>query len=198
MGSEIGGHAVLDFMNTCGGAGKVRDKERLIDWAAAVEWAAANGVLDDRDGRVLQVVRSLEGRRAAAALKELVALREAAHAVFSAIAGGESPSEGGRSSLESHIRQALQHANLRMEAGMPARWVVDPDRAGSALIQHRLAIAASELLTQPVLSNVRECCACSWLFLDVSRNKSRRWCSMATCGNRVKAQRHYLASRSGK
>ncbi|TAL94280.1 MAG: hypothetical protein EPN73_18145 [Paraburkholderia sp.] len=38
-----------------------------------------------------------------------------------------------------------------------------------------------------------ECAACSWLFLDLSRSRSRRWCSMATCGNRAKAQRHYHA-----
>nr|WP_250475193.1 CGNR zinc finger domain-containing protein [Caballeronia sp. GAFFF1] len=49
---------------------------------------------------------------------------------------------------------------------------------------------------QPTLWNVRECGACSWLFLDLSRSKSRRWCSMATCGNRVKARRHYEAGKA--
>ncbi|RQR64221.1 hypothetical protein DIE19_08770 [Burkholderia sp. Bp9126] len=73
---------------------------------------------------------------------------------------------------------------------------VCPEKAGSALIRDRLAIAANELLSQPILSNVRECDACSWLFLDLSRSKSRRWCSMATCGNRAKAQRHYHTMRT--
>jgi predicted RNA-binding Zn ribbon-like protein len=29
-----------------------------------------------------------------------------------------------------------------------------------------------------------------WLY-DTTRNSTRRWCSMTTCGNRAKAQRHY-------
>ncbi|MGH7448040.1 MAG: CGNR zinc finger domain-containing protein, partial [Longimicrobiales bacterium] len=33
--------------------------------------------------------------------------------------------------------------------------------------------------------------ACAWLFIDVSRNRSRRWCDMKDCGNRAKARRHY-------
>ena len=36
-----------------------------------------------------------------------------------------------------------------------------------------------------------ECPSCRWLFLDTSRNGRRRWCSMATCGSRIKARRHY-------
>ncbi|WP_350029079.1 CGNR zinc finger domain-containing protein [Caballeronia sp. GAFFF1] len=75
-------------------------------------------------------------------------------------------------------------------------WRVRPEKAGINLIRDRLAVAASELLMQPTLWNVRECGACSWLFLDLSRSKSRRWCSMATCGNRVKARRHYEAGKA--
>jgi predicted RNA-binding Zn ribbon-like protein len=41
---------------------------------------------------------------------------------------------------------------------------------------------------------VRECSGdtCGWLFVDTSRNHSRRWCDMEDCGNRAKARRHYL------
>nr|WP_239144429.1 CGNR zinc finger domain-containing protein [Streptomyces sp. SID14515] len=45
---------------------------------------------------------------------------------------------------------------------------------------------------------IRPCAnhACVLHFYDVSKNGTRRWCSMAGCGNRAKAQRHY-AKRSG-
>ncbi|MFJ8249286.1 CGNR zinc finger domain-containing protein [Streptomyces sp. NPDC094466] len=45
---------------------------------------------------------------------------------------------------------------------------------------------------------IRPCAnhACVLHFYDVSKNGTRRWCSMAGCGNRAKAQRHY-ARRSG-
>jgi len=31
---------------------------------------------------------------------------------------------------------------------------------------------------------------CRWLFLDRTKNRSRRWCDMATCGNQAKARKH--------
>src|ERR687888_470126 len=52
---------------------------------------------------------------------------------------------------------------------------------------------AAELLVGPELERVRECAAgdCRWLFLDTSKNRSRRWCDMKSCGNRAKVRRFY-------
>ena len=54
--------------------------------------------------------------------------------------------------------------------------------------------SAADLLVSPELKRVKQCAddACGWLFMDKSRNNSRRWCSMKDCGNRAKAHRHYL------
>lgn len=192
----VGGHVVLDYVNTCGGSGKVRDDERLIDWHAAVNWAIENRLLTQSDSRRLEKARSRAGQHPSDLLAELTEFREAMHAVFAAIAARSPLPERARVRLEAHIVQALGHSSLCVDGGAPARWSVCPEKAGSALMTDRLALAASELLTQPVLAHVRECGACSWLFLDLSRSRSRRWCSMATCGNRAKAQRHYYASRA--
>jgi predicted RNA-binding Zn ribbon-like protein len=194
--ADVGGHLVLNFVNTCGGAGKDRDVERLADWDDAIDWATANGVVDSTDRRPFGKVRSHKGHRPSDLLKDLTELREAAHSVFAAIAGGVLPSEEARLRLERDIVEAMHHSTLWIEGGAPVRWTVCPEKAGSALIKDRLAIAASELLSQPMLANVRECGACSWLFLDLSRSRSRRWCSMATCGNRAKAKRHYHTTRA--
>jgi predicted RNA-binding Zn ribbon-like protein len=192
----VGGHLVLNFVNTCGGAGKKRDVERLVAWCDAIDWATASGVLNPADSRLIEKARSRAGHRPSDILQDLTELREAVHAVFSAIAGGVLTSETARLRLERYIVKAMSHSTLCVEGRAPVRWTVSPEKAGSALITDRLAIAASELLSQPILSNVRECGACSWLFLDLSRSRSRRWCSMATCGNRVKAQRHYHTTRT--
>ena len=61
--------------------------------------------------------------------------------------------------------------------------------------------SAAELLTSPeTLLRVRECDGtdCTWLFLDQSRNRSRRWCSMESCGNRAKVRRHYRRRHAGR
>jgi predicted RNA-binding Zn ribbon-like protein len=56
---------------------------------------------------------------------------------------------------------------------------------------------AADLLTSKELNRVGRCAdeRCGWLFVDTSRNRSRRWCSMESCGNRAKARRHYRKSR---
>jgi predicted RNA-binding Zn ribbon-like protein len=55
-----------------------------------------------------------------------------------------------------------------------------------------VAWSVAELLMSEDLHRVRECAGpdCGWLFMDTSKNGSRRWCSMETCGNRAKARRH--------
>ena len=54
-----------------------------------------------------------------------------------------------------------------------------------------LAMSASDLLTSDAVDRVRECDnpECRWLFLDTSKNHTRRWCDMKLCGNRMKARR---------
>ncbi|MBD3886162.1 CGNR zinc finger domain-containing protein [Phormidium tenue FACHB-886] len=53
--------------------------------------------------------------------------------------------------------------------------------------------SAEALLTDSHLNRVREWAEtdCGWVFLDMSRNRSRRWCDLEDCGNRAKARRHY-------
>ena len=58
--------------------------------------------------------------------------------------------------------------------------------------------SAAEVLTSADVAAVRACAApaCGRLFLDGSRNGTRRWCDMAVCGNRAKVRRHYARRRS--
>ena len=58
-----------------------------------------------------------------------------------------------------------------------------------------MAYAAWELLTSGPLGRVKRCQACPWLYLDQSKNGSRRWCSMDDCGKAVKMSR-YVAKRA--
>jgi len=56
----------------------------------------------------------------------------------------------------------------------------------------QLAIAWSELVVTGEVVRLKRCAehTCGWVFWDVSKNRSRRWCSMRVCGNRAKARRH--------
>jgi predicted RNA-binding Zn ribbon-like protein len=75
-------------------------------------------------------------------------------------------------------------------------WASEPLRLGAPLWP--VARSAADLLTSSELAALRLCASdtCAWLFLDTSRNGSRRWCSMRTCGNRAKARRHHARVRA--
>ncbi|MBB4007485.1 CGNR zinc finger domain-containing protein [Allorhizobium taibaishanense] len=58
-------------------------------------------------------------------------------------------------------------------------------------IEAATAHSALRLLAEVPQQRLKICGHCGWLFLDRSKNRSRNWCDMAVCGNRVKASRHY-------
>ena len=61
--------------------------------------------------------------------------------------------------------------------------------------------SAANLLTSRILERVGQCAddrGCGWLFMDLSRNRSRRWCDMKDCGNRDKVRRYYARKREAE
>jgi predicted RNA-binding Zn ribbon-like protein len=94
------------------------------------------------------------------------------------------------------LHEALPHLRVARHGGGYAWDWADGGKPLMAPLRP-IARSAAELLTSDDLARVRECdgAACTWLFLDQSRNRSRRWCSMESCGNRAKARRHYHRNR---
>ncbi|MBD8663615.1 CGNR zinc finger domain-containing protein [Rhizobium sp. CFBP 8752] len=68
---------------------------------------------------------------------------------------------------------------------------------GTGSLEAATARSALRLLGDDQISRLKSCRNCGWLFIDRSRNRSRSWCDMTVCGNRVKANRHYRRSRGG-
>jgi predicted RNA-binding Zn ribbon-like protein len=104
---------------------------------------------------------------------------------------GEVPPDTARSAVEACFREAIGIARLAVGQGGPGEWVVDVASEPLHVIRFRTALSAEGLLRNADFSRLRQCDACTWLFIDRSKGGRRRWCSMATCGNRTKASRHY-------
>jgi predicted RNA-binding Zn ribbon-like protein len=68
---------------------------------------------------------------------------------------------------------------------------VNADLAGDALLRLRIVEAGVALLVSDAMLRVKSCPTCGWFFLDLSKNQSRRWCSMDTCGAVAKSRRYY-------
>jgi predicted RNA-binding Zn ribbon-like protein len=134
---------------------------------------------------------------AARALAQAVALREALYDTFTAVARQSAPAPADLNTLNHHLAGALARARVAAQGdGFAWQWEEGPalDR-----MLWPVARAAADLLTAPEVSRVGQCAddrGCGWLFLDMSRNHSRRWCAMNDCGNRAKARRHYRKHRA--
>lgn len=193
-----GGRLALDFANTVDHRPADRRRDLLQEYADLVAWGRQAGVLAAEEAD--ELLRAARRRPAAArdALRRATALREGLYGIFAALADGRTPDAADVALLERHVREAWRRA--RLVRGRPGyRW--EWERAAGALdrVVWPVARDAADLLVAGEVGRVRECRAddCAWLFVDVSRNRSRVWCDMKVCGNREKARRHYARRRKG-
>lgn len=127
-----------------------------------------------------------------AMLTRALALREALYRLFHAQAEQREPQADDLALLGGFLAEAAPRVALaRIDGGYA--WRVGEGRATLAGLLSPVLWSAIDLLGGARLAKVKRCAndACQWLFIDDSKNGSRRWCSMSSCGNRAKAYRHY-------
>jgi len=175
----------LDFANT------ISDRDTdLGDYSDLASWFEKQEAITREDGLQLHDEAAQQPDRALSVFRKAVALREAIYHVFSAVAAGSSPSEKSLRSLNRVVSEALRNLRIvQIDVGFLWQWADTVP-----VLEFPLWLAAhsaANLLTSEQQSRVRQCGSedCDWLFLDRSKNRSRRWCDMGECGNREKARR---------
>jgi predicted RNA-binding Zn ribbon-like protein len=130
--------------------------------------------------------RSLAVPKAEAIAESVIALRESTDSLFrDYVAKGELRTGALRDFVLQTARGLERHSDV-VSSDLPFG-----DPAKPLPLEAGVALSALSLLDREKLARIRICNHCAWLFLDRSRNASRRWCDMAVCGNRQKARRHY-------
>ncbi|MGY6238932.1 CGNR zinc finger domain-containing protein [Burkholderia ambifaria] len=196
----IGGHAVLDFVNTVTGRDDT-PRDWLPDYDAYLAWLVSATLLPALDLKRL-AARAAEAPAAAdRALRDAKGLREALFGIFDALAHRASPAAADLATLEHAWRRAVSRQRLVATAGRVAFGYAPDTRvdADLHLPAERIALDAVKLLEAIPDGRLRMCAGpnCAWLFIDGSKTGRRKWCDMATCGNVAKARRHYHATRQG-
>jgi predicted RNA-binding Zn ribbon-like protein len=186
----LGGHPALDFLNTAGGRTKDRGVERLTDFEVTAGWAHAVGVIDEAELHDLLAASATDPAEAAEAVTELRGQREALHAFLLAGIDGTDCAAEVPERVTADITAGYRTARLSHRLLDEPGWVITVGQARLRLVAVRLALAAGALLAGGQRAQIRVCGRCSWMFLDPSPTRRRRWCSMAICGNRAKVQRH--------
>jgi predicted RNA-binding Zn ribbon-like protein len=187
-----GGALCLDLANTVDNR-LTEPKELLPSYASLLAWGRQAGVLDEASARALAREAASRPAAALAALRRAREAREAIYAVFSALAGGAPPPPSALAALNAALPGALARLRLRARDGAPFEWAWDDAGRPLDRVLWPALRSAAELLTGGELPRLRLCAAeeCGWLFLDHSKNATRRWCDMRVCGNRSKVRRFY-------
>jgi predicted RNA-binding Zn ribbon-like protein len=195
----IAGDVCLDFINTLDNRPSAQPKDLLADYTDLVRFGEDTGLLDASDANYMFERRHPASSDMQEALRRAIEMREAMHAVFSAIMQKRSVPRNSLGILNAYIQDA--GAQARLVEVLPGKgrfeWRFDHLTSPIGLLWP-IARAAAHLLASDQLPMVRACSSptCQWFFLDTSKNHHRRWCSMKSCGNRAKVKRFYAKQKS--
>lgn len=188
----------LDFANTNDWHASEHPIEGLRSYQDLVEWGVEGGLLTPAEAPALLEQAARQPELARQWLADAVILREAIYRIFMAVANsqmakGQPIDQADLDILTRFWRMAAQSRRMTARGSEVAwEWEYRPDDLGRILWP--VVRSATDLLESQQLDRVGQCeddRGCGFLFLDTSRNHSRRWCSMESCGNRAKANRHY-------
>jgi predicted RNA-binding Zn ribbon-like protein len=185
----------LNFANTIDDPDGPARHDHASTYPDLVAWSVRLGAIPqaqaDRWGRAA----ARHPDDASAALGRALALREALMAIFTAIVADAASVPQHWPELQPFVLDAVAHARLTPgEAAFDLSWAASDDL--DAMLRP-IAMAALDLLTGPDLGRVKRCAGCPWLFVDRSKNASRRWCAMDDCGRHEKIRR-YVSRRAAR
>ena len=192
-----GGRLCLDLANTVSWRAGGRPIERLERAEDLVRWARQAGIVTAREaGRLVEAVRR-DPVQGATALARARGVREAIYRLFAALADGRTPVPADLARINKELSEALRHIRVARRADGSFTWEWDSKRPPVSGLLWPVARSAADVLTSDDLGRLKKCPSadCGWIFLDTTRNGTRRWCAMTVCGNRAKARRHYAGRR---
>lgn len=189
-----GGLLCLNFVNTVDDRSRENPFQYLRHYRDLLEFCAYAGAITAKERQVLEKMAKAFSRQAQQEFEKVIGLRELLYTIFSGIIAKKKPPAPELQQLGDLTAQAYGHIELltdqgiRLGFGRPA--LEQPFR--------RIVQDAVGLLTGDELPFLKKCPSCYWLFIDRSKNHSRRWCSMATCGDVSKVKEAYHRKKKKK
>lgn len=190
----IAGDLSLDFVNTVSWRGTTRAHEWLSSYTNLIDWAFLAGIISHSRSGLLMKVAGKRPILANRVLARAIRLREALNGIVESLAASTLPTSRQIAVLNANLPIALQRLEL-----LPSKkafiwaWKADEPRLDEVLWP--IVWSASNFLISQNRNQISACESCGWFFLDATKNHTRRWCTMADCGNRAKARRYRLRHR---
>lgn len=186
------GHPALEFTNTVNDHASKNPGETLFKYDDLLSWAKRVALL--RGEQVQMLARKAAGQpdEVAAVFAKSLHLREAMYRIFVAHTKGKSPTDADMAMLNSVLVPLTNGAQVAYTTGrFEWQWNLDKNALEAPL--WIIALSAVDLMTSENLKRLGQCAdedGCGWLFVDTSKNHSRRWCDINDCGNRAKQRRY--------
>ncbi|MEP6988208.1 MAG: ABATE domain-containing protein [Chloroflexota bacterium] len=184
----IGGELCLDFANTVSWRGTERAHDWLYNFAHFGAWGELVGQITEQEQADLMNVAEQQHNQAQRVLQKAVVLREAINTIFSDLRYGKPLPQPELAILNAYLPEALGHLQVGVHDN-EVLWVWSQDGIELERILWPVLWSAANLLMSERIVKLRTCEACAWLYLDTTKNHSRRWCTMEDCGNRAKVRR---------
>lgn len=173
----VGGHPAVDFVNTLGGLPGVDDDEYLVGEADLDLWCRRVGLITEE--------ATVGADRAT--FRDAIELRTALDRLLRAHLDGRPGDSGSERTVREFYAEAVGRGSLHLDdSRFELVWIRSHRRRPLWI----LAAAAVDLLTGDQLGRLTHCGRCRWLFLDLSRSHTRRWCTMNSCGAITKMRRY--------
>jgi predicted RNA-binding Zn ribbon-like protein len=186
------GHPALEFTNTVNDHASEDPGETLFKYEDLLSWAKRVRLLRAEHVDALTRKAAAQPREAAALFAESLELREALYRMFVAQAKGKPPADTDLMILNAVLANLTSGAQVVHHSGRFA-WQWNFDENGLEAPLCIIALSTVDLMTSENYQRVGQCAdedGCGWLFVDTSKNHSRRWCDINDCGNRAKQRRY--------
>jgi len=183
-----GGNLSLNFVNTV----EYRNEEFTVDflhhYLDLITWAHFADAVGDSQKEILLGLRQEKSNEAKQIYNEAIQLRDAMYEYIINLINREKVHPASIQIINQWISRAFSNLELRLvDRNLVLDW--NADNFGLESVLWPIIKSFVDLVTLTNSQRIKQCSNCGWVFVDNSKNSSRRWCSMEICGNRVKARR---------
>jgi len=191
----LAGNLSLDYVNTIHDRHEEPIRNLLHSYLDLVTWVYfADAINNSQKERLLQM--GWENQQDANRVyTDSLQLREAFYDFVFNMINRKEVSPASMQLIKNWIYKTFSNIELiQSNDGFSLDWNIE--NIGIESILWPIVRSFADLVTTVDRNRLKQCSNCGYLFVDNSKNKSRRWCSMEICGNRVKARRHAKKTRS--
>jgi predicted RNA-binding Zn ribbon-like protein len=184
----LGGNLSLDFLNTVHDRHEEPLRNLLQNYLDVVTWVhLADAISNSQKENLLRLGQENQ-LQANQIYKDALQLREAFYDAVIDLINGDVVSPISMHLINQWLPKAFSNLEFtQLEYRLALDW--KEENFGLESILWPIIRSFADLVTTDECNRIKQCPNCGYLFVDNSKNKSRRWCSMEICGNRVKARR---------